>query len=117
MVALTISNTTSGTETSLFLTTVTRRAILQLFWGCFCWLKKPSAARFRNICVSVFSEQRTFPKFNQNLFCQEKVEYLFLAIFTIESVIKIIAFGFVCHQDAYLRNGWNILDFVIVTIG
>ncbi|XP_076330684.1 muscle calcium channel subunit alpha-1-like [Tachypleus tridentatus] len=47
----------------------------------------------------------------------EKVEYLFLVIFTIESVMKIIAYGFLFHPGAYLRNAWNTLDFVIVIIG
>nr|CAB3227402.1 voltage-dependent L-type calcium channel subunit alpha-1D-like [Phallusia mammillata] len=47
----------------------------------------------------------------------EKVEYVFLAIFTVESIMKIIAFGFVFHPNAYLRNGWNLLDFIIVIVG
>lgn len=47
----------------------------------------------------------------------EKVEYVFLVIFTTECVMKIIAFGFMMHQGAYLRNGWNLLDFTIVVIG
>nr|XP_026689963.1 voltage-dependent L-type calcium channel subunit alpha-1D isoform X2 [Ciona intestinalis] len=47
----------------------------------------------------------------------EKVEYVFLAIFTVESFMKIIAFGFAFHPNAYLRNGWNILDFIIVIVG
>ena len=48
---------------------------------------------------------------------QEKVEYVFLFIFTAECIMKIIAQGFFQHQNAYLRNGWNILDFIIVIIG
>lgn len=31
--------------------------------------------------------------------------------------MKIIAYGFVAHPGAYLRNGWNMLDFTIVVIG
>ena len=48
---------------------------------------------------------------------QERVEYVFLVIFTAECIMKIIAQGFFQHQNAYLRNGWNILDFIIVIIG
>lgn len=48
---------------------------------------------------------------------QEKIEYVFLVIFTVECVMKIIAYGFVAHPGAYLRNGWNLLDFTIVVIG
>lgn len=47
----------------------------------------------------------------------EVAEYVFLAIFTLEAVLKIIAYGFLFHPGAYLRNGWNILDFVIVVVG
>ena len=45
------------------------------------------------------------------------MEYVFLFIFTAECIMKIIAQGFFQHQNAYLRNGWNILDFIIVIIG
>ena len=48
---------------------------------------------------------------------QEKVEYAFLFIFTAECLMKIVAQGFIKHQNAYLRNAWNILDFTIVMIG
>lgn len=48
---------------------------------------------------------------------QETVEYVFLVIFTIECIMKIIAYGFLLHPGAYLRNRWNMLDFVIVVIG
>ncbi|XP_068104416.1 voltage-dependent L-type calcium channel subunit alpha-1F isoform X2 [Hyperolius riggenbachi] len=51
---------------------------------------------------------------NHNL---EQVEYIFLIIFTVESFLKIIAYGLVMHPSAYIRNGWNLLDFVIVVIG
>uniref|UniRef100_A0A8C5FYM2 Voltage-dependent L-type calcium channel subunit alpha n=1 Tax=Gouania willdenowi TaxID=441366 RepID=A0A8C5FYM2_GOUWI len=51
---------------------------------------------------------------NQEL---ETVEYAFLIIFTIETFLKIIAYGFVMHQNSYVRNGWNMLDFVIVIVG
>uniref|UniRef100_A0A3Q2WCL3 Voltage-dependent L-type calcium channel subunit alpha n=1 Tax=Haplochromis burtoni TaxID=8153 RepID=A0A3Q2WCL3_HAPBU len=44
----------------------------------------------------------------------ESLEYIFLVIFTLECFLKIVAYGFVFHEGAYLRNCWNILDFVIV---
>ncbi|XP_039083443.1 voltage-dependent L-type calcium channel subunit alpha-1S [Hyaena hyaena] len=47
----------------------------------------------------------------------EKLEYFFLIIFSIEAAMKIIAYGFLFHQDAYLRSGWNVLDFIIVFLG
>uniref|UniRef100_A0A8C7DS04 Voltage-dependent L-type calcium channel subunit alpha n=1 Tax=Oncorhynchus kisutch TaxID=8019 RepID=A0A8C7DS04_ONCKI len=51
---------------------------------------------------------------NHNL---EQVEYIFLVIFTIETFTKILAYGLVMHPSAYIRSGWNLLDFVIVVVG
>lgn len=48
---------------------------------------------------------------------QEQVEYLFLIIFTVEAFLKVIAYGLLFHPNAYLRNGWNLLDFIIVVVG
>uniref|UniRef100_H3ATD9 Voltage-dependent L-type calcium channel subunit alpha n=1 Tax=Latimeria chalumnae TaxID=7897 RepID=H3ATD9_LATCH len=47
----------------------------------------------------------------------ETVEYAFLIIFTIETFLKIIAYGLLMHPNAYVRNGWNLLDFIIVVVG
>uniref|UniRef100_A0A7E4W8C3 Voltage-dependent L-type calcium channel subunit alpha n=1 Tax=Panagrellus redivivus TaxID=6233 RepID=A0A7E4W8C3_PANRE len=47
----------------------------------------------------------------------EQIEYLFIVVFTIECVLKVIAMGLLFHPGAYLRNAWNILDFIIVVIG
>ena len=41
----------------------------------------------------------------------------FLFFYTIECILKIFAFGFVMHDDSYLRDSWNILDFVIILTG
>lgn len=51
------------------------------------------------------------------MFFQEQVEYVFLVIFTIETFTKILAYGLVMHPSAYIRSGWNLLDFVIVIVG
>ena len=32
-------------------------------------------------------------------------------------LLKIMGMGFVFNKGAYLRDAWNILDFVIVTSG
>lgn len=48
---------------------------------------------------------------------QEKLEYVFLTVFSLEAAVKIIAYGFLFHQDAYLRSGWNAMDFIIVFLG
>ncbi|GFR71119.1 sodium channel protein [Elysia marginata] len=44
----------------------------------------------------------------------EKVEYLFLAIYTLECIIKVLARGFMIDKHTYLRDPWNWLDFVVI---
>lgn len=68
------------------------------------------------VALAVF---QPFPNLDSNEvnLALERVEYVFLVIFTLEAIMKIIAYGFMLHSGAYLRNGWNILDFIIVVIG
>ncbi|XP_064108487.1 voltage-dependent calcium channel type A subunit alpha-1-like isoform X4 [Macrobrachium nipponense] len=47
----------------------------------------------------------------------EKTEPYFLFIFCIEASLKILALGFCLHPYSYLRNIWNIMDFVVVVTG
>ncbi|XP_078040970.1 ca[2+]-channel protein alpha[[1]] subunit D isoform X2 [Augochlora pura] len=84
-------------------------------WKPFEWLILMTI--FAN-CVAL-AVYTPYPFGDSNLTNQylEKIEYIFLVIFTVECVMKIIAYGFVAHPGAYLRNGWNILDFSIVVIG
>lgn len=43
-------------------------------------------------------------------------EPVFTAIFATEAVLKIIAMGFLMAPGSYLRDGWNLLDFIIVSL-
>ena len=45
---------------------------------------------------------------------QDAIENIFLGLYTLEMVIKVLALGFIFNKGAYLRDPWNILDFVIV---
>ncbi|MCJ8741135.1 hypothetical protein PDJAM_G00067270 [Pangasius djambal] len=47
----------------------------------------------------------------------DDTEHYFIGIFCFEAGIKIIALGFVFHKGSYLRNGWNVMDFVVVLTG
>ncbi|KAK8396140.1 hypothetical protein O3P69_005321 [Scylla paramamosain] len=47
----------------------------------------------------------------------ERIEIIFMVIFTLECFMKIIAYGFILHPGAYIRSVWNTLDFLIVVIG
>ncbi|KAB0366684.1 hypothetical protein FD754_010840, partial [Muntiacus muntjak] len=73
--------------------------------GCFCLVAQSCLTLFFP-SISVFSNESA-----------EKVEYAFLIIFTVETFLKIIAYGLLLHPNAYVRNGWNLLDFVIVIVG
>jgi hypothetical protein len=45
------------------------------------------------------------------------MDYFLTIIFISEALIKIAAFGFIMNgSKSYLRNNWNILDFIIVLI-
>lgn len=42
---------------------------------------------------------------------------LFSGLFILEFAMKSIAYGFVVHKNSYLRDSWNIIDFLIVLSG
>lgn len=44
----------------------------------------------------------------------EKLEGYFTYAFIGEAVIKIMAMGFINGKNAYLQEGWNWLDFIVV---
>jgi hypothetical protein len=44
-------------------------------------------------------------------------DIVFSAIFLVEALLKIIAYGLFFNRDvAYLKNGWNIIDIFVVVI-
>jgi len=43
-------------------------------------------------------------------------EEVFLILYTIEAILKIVGKGFIMAEDAYIKDAWNILDFSIVLI-
>uniref|UniRef100_A0A8C1LMT0 Voltage-dependent L-type calcium channel subunit alpha n=1 Tax=Cyprinus carpio TaxID=7962 RepID=A0A8C1LMT0_CYPCA len=65
------------------------------------------------VALAVFLPMPEEDTNNTNL-TLESLEYIFLIIFTLECFLKIVAYGLLFHEGAYLRNCWNILDFVIV---
>jgi len=44
------------------------------------------------------------------------LDIILTVLFTIEMCLKIVALGFCFQPRAYLRNSWNILDFIVVLI-
>ncbi|XP_043195142.1 sodium channel protein 60E-like, partial [Amphibalanus amphitrite] len=47
----------------------------------------------------------------------EEAEWIFLAIYSLEALIKSIAKGFILNKYTYLRSPWNWLDFIVVVLG
>ena len=47
---------------------------------------------------------------------QAQAEVVFNILFTIEMGIKIISLGFCTTKGTYLRDYWNVLDFVVVLV-
>lgn len=45
----------------------------------------------------------------------EVTEPYFLCIFCFEAFCKIIALGLILHENSYLRNAWNIMDFFVIS--
>jgi len=43
-------------------------------------------------------------------------EWAYLGIFTFELLTKVLAYGFIRNREAYLRDAWCQLDFVVVTL-
>lgn len=46
-----------------------------------------------------------------------KISQVLTYIFLTEAFLKILAQGFVLDKNAYLRDGWNIMDFIVVLTG
>ena len=42
---------------------------------------------------------------------------IFQYLYTAEMVVKIVSLGFILNTGSYLRDAWNILDFVIIASG
>ena len=42
---------------------------------------------------------------------------VFTYVFAVECLLKVIANGFILHKGAYLRDWWNVIDFVVVISG
>lgn len=69
------------------------------------------------ISMTLVLECSDFQKPDLLFLLQESTEPYFLGIFTVEASLKILALGFVLHRGSYLRNAWNIMDFIVVVTG
>lgn len=47
----------------------------------------------------------------------DRIDAAFTAIYAMEALLKIFAYGFIANKNAYLRDFWNIIDFTVATTG
>ena len=68
-----------------------------------------------SICLAMtdYNDDENRTKWNQRL---DLADEIFTYIYATEAVLKIIAFGFIVHKTSYLRDPWNILDFIVIII-
>lgn len=69
-----------------------------------------------SICLAMndYSDEENITRWNQRL---DHVDKGFTVVYATEAVLKIIAFGFIMHRKSYMRDPWNVLDFLVVIIG
>lgn len=67
-----------------------------------------------NLSIYDYSDRDSLTSYNNVL---DILNEIFTFIFLAESIIKILAMGFIMHSNSYMRDGWNILDFFIVILG
>ena len=67
-----------------------------------------------NLAIYDYNDRDALLQLNRRL---EYFNIVFTGVFTFELVIKVMAMGFVLHKNAYMRDPWNWLDFIVVIIG
>jgi hypothetical protein len=69
-----------------------------------------------SICLALtdYNDDTNQTEWNQKL---DLADQIFTYVYTAEALLKIIAFGFFIHRASYLRDPWNILDFIVVIVG
>ena len=74
------------------------------------------AILFNSLTLSLYdySDRDSLTKYNQIL---DIMNTALTGIFIAEAVLKVIAKGFIFHPKSYLRNGWNLIDALVVVSG
>ncbi|KAM7393229.1 hypothetical protein PAMA_008059 [Pampus argenteus] len=82
---------------------------LNVFLICPITLLVDSSSHLVGLTARVFSAEK--PQYSGYVNC------CFVVTLRRKAAIKIIALGFAFHKGSYLRNGWNVMDFVVVLTG
>jgi len=67
-----------------------------------------------SLAIYDYSDPDNLTSYNYVLY---EVGRAFSVAFAVESFLKILAQGFIVSKKSYLRDGWNVLDFIIVLPG
>jgi len=69
-----------------------------------------------SVCLALYdyTDRQSETSWNKTI---DEMNFVFTIIFAIEGGLKILAYGFIMHKTAYLRNIWNVMDFIIVICG
>jgi hypothetical protein len=79
---------------------------------------------FESISISVIVVNSLFLAMDDPLRDPSETPYymilsddIFQYLYSIEMDVKIVSLGFILNKGSYLRDAWNILDFVIIASG
>ena len=61
-----------------------------------------------------YKDRAAKTEYNKGL---ETAGTVFSVVFMVECLLKIVSMGFITHSKSYLRDGWNVLDFIVVITG
>eukprot|EP00438_Fugacium_kawagutii_P033609 Skav205156 [mRNA] locus=scaffold593:470948:479545:- [translate_table: standard] len=71
---------------------------------------------FNSLCLASY-DYRSESDSGFNWISDNVFDPILTGFFTLEFVLKVIAFGFVLDKTSYLRDAWNWLDFIVVVTG
>ena len=67
-------------------------------------------------CVTLAMERPSIPPDSGERAFLTTTNYIFTGIFALEMFIKVVAKGCACGPDAYFKDGWNVMDGILVII-
>jgi len=66
-----------------------------------------------SVCLAAYDYNDRTNKNTRNQVI-DQMGLFFNAIFMFEFILKLISYGFLFHPKSYLRDGWNIIDFIVI---
>lgn len=61
-----------------------------------------------------YSDRNSLTRYNRIL---DVIDKSLSIVFIVEACLKILGMGFIIHRRSYMRDGWNIIDFIISISG